>query len=109
MPVLLRSLRKERGLTQADVAALMNLSPPRISMFEQTGAADYPSLEQFVDLAAIFGLPAHELMARAVGERVEYPAELREWVGALRDVVERAEARLAAEPKAKYPRKGKDK
>ena len=97
LPVLLKSLRKERGLTQADVAAQMNLSPQRISAFEQVGTGEYPSLEQFIRFSHVFEIPDHELMARAVGEQITYPLEMTKWVASLRDVVAQARALCSAE------------
>jgi HTH-type transcriptional regulator/antitoxin HipB len=54
---LLRSARKRRGLTQAEVGARLGLSQNRVSHLE--GHADELSLEQLLIWCAVVGLELH--------------------------------------------------
>lgn len=60
----IRSLRKEHGWTQADLANLVQVSRQTIISLEK--GSYVPSLELAMDLAAIFKLPIEEIFKKEV-------------------------------------------
>lgn len=60
----IRSLRKEHGWTQADLANLVQVSRQTIISLEK--GSYVPSLELAMDLAAVFKLPIEEIFKKEV-------------------------------------------
>lgn len=58
----IRSLRKEHGWTQADLAQLVQVSRQTIISLEK--GSYVPSLELAMDLAAVFELPVEEIFKK---------------------------------------------
>lgn len=58
----IRSLRKEHGWTQADLAQLVQVSRQTIISLEK--GSYVPSLELAMDLAAVFELPVEEIFRK---------------------------------------------
>lgn len=56
----MKRLRKERGLSQRDLAKRMRLDQATISKWES--CERYPKLDRVHDLAVIFGVSLHELL-----------------------------------------------
>ena len=56
----LRAMRKKRGLTQRELATLLNYSEKSVSKWE-SGASD-PSTANLLALAKLFGISAAELL-----------------------------------------------
>lgn len=71
--IRLRALRREHGLTQRQLAELVNLDFTYLSKLEN--AADIPGEDAVERLAAALDADADELLALAG----KLPAELREW------------------------------
>jgi len=67
----LRELRDETGLTQADVAGTLGISPTYFTYIE-SGRCD-PGLWTAYRLAAFYGKPVGELWVEYLGERAEIP------------------------------------
>lgn len=59
--VLLR-LRKEKGLTQADLAAQLNIAQRTYSHYEK--GTNEPSIETLIKLADIYGVPVDVIIGR---------------------------------------------
>ena len=59
-PERLKQLRKERGMTQLDLAAALNVSSGTVAMWE-TGASE-PDHETILRLAELFGVSTDYLL-----------------------------------------------
>jgi transcriptional regulator with XRE-family HTH domain len=57
------SIRKERGLTQAQLAELLEVEPETVSRFERGTAA--PSLQRLVSIASALGVGVQHLLVQA--------------------------------------------
>jgi len=63
IPGILKKLRKERGLSQADVARLISIQPQTYSKYEQTSrSANTPPLAQIFALCEIYGISPNVLL-----------------------------------------------
>ena len=65
---LLRALRKQRHEPLRVVAAAIEIDSPLLSKFER--GQRFPSTAQLTRLAAYFGIPADELVAHAIADRI---------------------------------------
>jgi len=61
------AFRKNRGLTQAQLAEELNMTPAAVSKWE-TGAA-LPDLDTLIALANYFQVPMDDLLGRTLGEK----------------------------------------
>jgi transcriptional regulator with XRE-family HTH domain len=65
---LLRTLRKQRHEPLRVVAAAIEIDSTLLSKFER--GQRFPSMAQLARLAAYFGMPADELVAHAIADRI---------------------------------------
>jgi transcriptional regulator with XRE-family HTH domain len=65
----LAALRKEKGLTQEDLADLLNVSRQSVSKWES--GKGYPNMERMIFLADYYGVSLDDLAHRAVSGRKE--------------------------------------
>ncbi|MBR5446011.1 MAG: helix-turn-helix transcriptional regulator, partial [Clostridia bacterium] len=56
----IRSLRKEKGITQERLAELLGVTPQAVSRWES--GAGYPDMEQLPGLASLFGVSMDTLL-----------------------------------------------
>ena len=61
------ALRRQRNMSQGALAAMLNISPSAVGMYEQ-GRRE-PSLELLVEMARIFGVSADYLLTGSPAER----------------------------------------
>lgn len=63
-------LRKEKGLTQSDVAKKLNVSPQAVSKWENGDSM--PDLSLLLPLAELYGVTVDELLGREMAKVVDY-------------------------------------
>ena len=78
----LRALRRQRGMTQADVAEQLGISKSAISMYEQGNRE--PELELLERIADLFGVSVNVMLGRRDPSLNDDP-ELTEYLESLRD------------------------
>lgn len=79
----LAALRRERGLTQAELASRLGISKSAVSMYERGNREpDFKLLEQMADF---FGVGVNVLLGRENAELVNGDAELTAYLEELRD------------------------
>lgn len=61
------ALRRQRKMSQGELAKMLNISPSAVGMYEQ-GRRE-PSLETIVDMARIFGVTADYLLTGVPAEQ----------------------------------------
>lgn len=71
---ILRSLRKDRGLTQRALADKIEVSPQAVSRWEK--GEDIPSLSRYVALSKALGVSVTELLDAAPAEALGAPVKL---------------------------------
>ena len=64
MTIMLKTLRRERKITQENLAKVFHISQTSVSKYE-TGEA-VPDLETIVRMADFFGVSLHEFVVREV-------------------------------------------
>ena len=79
----LAALRRQRGLTQAELAAQLGLSKSAVSMYER-GRRE-PELELLQAMADLFGVSVGTLLGREDQPLVNGDPELTEYLESLRD------------------------
>ena len=79
----LSRLRRERGLTQAELGARLGISKSAVSMYE-CGNRE-PELDLLEKMADVFGVSVNALLGRAEDELVNADPELTEYLEQLRD------------------------
>lgn len=70
----LRRLRKERGLTQEQLAEEVDLSPTSIQGYE--AQRTWPHIEAISDIAKVLKVPDYKLFEKAPPERIETLAQI---------------------------------
>ena len=91
-------LRKERGLSQSDLAQLLKISPSAVGMYEQ-GRRE-PSAQLLVDMAQIFGVSTDYLLTGQA--RTQEESETLEQL--LLSRISAADARLEGRGKRPFSR-----
>ncbi len=76
-------LRRERGMTQAELAARLGISKSAISMYERGNRE--PELELLEAMADLFGVGVSAMLGRAEPELVNGDPELTGYLEQLRD------------------------
>ena len=66
----IRELRKNKRLTQEELAAKLHVSPQAVSKWEN-GTSD-PSTSNLCALAKLYGIPVEELLHETQDEKSEY-------------------------------------
>lgn len=79
----LARLRRERGLTQAELAARLGISKSAVSMYERGNRE--PELDLLEKMADVFGVSVNALLGRAEDELVNADPALTEYLEQLRD------------------------
>ena len=79
----LAALRKEKGLTQAELAARLGISKSAVSMYERGNRE--PELELLQAMADFFHVSASTMLGRAEDGLVNADPALTEYLEALRD------------------------
>ena len=79
----LAALRRERGLTQAELAARLGISKSAVSMYERGNRE--PELSLLEKMADFFGVSVSALLGREAAELVNGDAELTAYLEELRD------------------------
>lgn len=79
----LAALRKQRGLTQAELAARLGISKSAVSMYERGNRE--PELELLEAMADFFHVSVSTLLRRQEAELVNGDPALTEYLEALRD------------------------
>ena len=79
----LAALRREAGLTQAELAERLGISKSAVSMYERGNRE--PELGLLEAMADLFGVSVSALLGRAEPPLVNGDAELTEYLEALRD------------------------
>jgi transcriptional regulator with XRE-family HTH domain len=76
----IKKLRKERGMTQAELARELDISASSIGMYEQ-GRRE-PDKEMFLRLSRYFGVPVEYLMDDSV--QLDEPMEVKDFIEKVR-------------------------
>jgi len=80
---MLARLRRERGMTQAELAARLGVSKSSISMYERGNRE--PELDLLERMADLFGVSVNAMLGRSEPELVNSDPALTEYLEQLRD------------------------
>lgn len=79
----LAALRRQRGMTQAELAAQLGISKSAVSMYERGNRE--PELDLLQRMADLFGVSVSSLLGRGEDELPGVDPELTEYLESLRD------------------------
>ena len=79
----LAALRRERGMTQAELAARLGISKSAVSMYERGNRE--PELDLLQEMADLFGVSVSSLLGRERDDLLNGDPELTEYLESLRD------------------------